>query len=362
MRVALVVPDDIEGTSGGFYYDRRLRDRLSAHGHDVRVVSLRPPSYPRQLIDNLRPGRIASRLDDADVVVEDGLAHPSLVAANRRVSAPTVALLHMVATTAREGVRRRIVRRTERRFLRGVDAAIHNSEATRRAAERLGAPERSAVVLPAGDRFDATSVDAETVRKRARETPLQVTFLGNVVPRKGADTLVRGVARSDADWRLTIIGDRDLAPEYADRVRETAANAGVTDRVEFTGRLPDEMVAERLRDTHVLGLPSSYEPFGMATLEAMAFGCVPLASTVGGAAEYVEDGGNGLLIPPDDPDAVTGALDTLADRSLLAELGTAALARHAAWPGWRETMDDAVNFLETLVADPRRLPTAEATP
>lgn len=358
MRVGLVLAGDVDNRSGGFYYDRRLRDRLRERGHDTEIVSLPWRSYPRQLTDNLRGRRIAARLDEFDVVVEDGLAHPSLLAANRRVEASTVALLHMLASRARNGLARRAVRRIEGRFLAGVDAAIYNAETTRRDAAPLGAPGRSVVAPPAGDRF-APEISAAAIRDRASEAPLDVTFLGNVVERKGLDTLVEGLARIERptatggpdaapDWRLTVVGDTDDDPAYVDRVREMAAEAGIAGRVRFVGRLDDDAVAARLRESHVLAVPSRYEPFGMVYLEAMGFGCVPVATTAGGAVEFVSDGESGLLVPPDDPAAVADGLGRLADRDRLAEMGVAARETYEAWPTWTETLDDAVDFLEAL--------------
>ncbi|MDB2272647.1 glycosyltransferase family 4 protein [Halorubrum ezzemoulense] len=364
MRVTLVLAGDIESESGGFYYDRRLRDRLRDRGHAVEVVSLPRGSYRERLAPNLRARRLADRLSEFDVVVEDGLAHPSVLCANRRLDAPSVALVHMIAWRARaaEGVRssgtgagervraelgRRGVAAIERRFLRGVDAAVYNAETTRRDAAGLGGPARSVVAPPAGDRFEPV-VSASEIRERAGSGPLEVTFLGNVVPRKGLDTLVEGVARLDraaVDWRLTVVGDRTIAPEHVERVEGMTAEAGIGDRVRFAGRLDDATVAARLRESHVLAVPSQYEPFGMVYLEAMGFGCVPLATTAGGASEFVRDGDSGVLVPPGDPRAVSRALRDLDDRDRLAEMGIAARRDYEARPGWPETLDRVVDFL-----------------
>ncbi|OTE99325.1 glycosyltransferase family 4 protein [Halorubrum sp. SD683] len=364
MRVTLVLAGDIESESGGFYYDRRLRDRLRERGHAVEVVSLPRGSYRERLAPNLRARRLADRLSEFDVVVEDGLAHPSVLCANRRLDAPSVALVHMIAWRARaaEGVRssgtgagervraelgRRGVAAIERRFLRGVDAAVYNAETTRRDAAGLGGPARSVVAPPAGDRFEPV-VSASEIRERARSGPLEVTFLGNVVQRKGLDTLVEGVARLDraaVDWRLTVVGDRTIAPEHVERVEGMTAEAGIGDRVRFAGRLDDATVAARLRESHVLAVPSQYEPFGMVYLEAMGFGCVPLATTAGGASEFVRDGDSGVLVPPGDPRAVSRALRDLDDRDRLAEMGIAARRDYEARPGWPETLDRVVDFL-----------------
>ncbi|TKX54925.1 glycosyltransferase [Halorubrum sp. SP3] len=370
MRVALVLAGDIESGSGGFYYDRRLRDRLRERGHAVEVVSLPRGSYRERLAPNLRARGLADRLSGFDVIVEDGLAHPSLLCANRRLDTPTVALVHMIAWRARTAeaaaraggtglggrlraeLGRRGVAAVERRFLRGVDAAVYNAETTRRDAAGLGGPDRNTVAPPAGDRFDPVTAASE-IRERAETGPLEVTFLGNVVPRKGLDALVEGVARLDGtgvDWRLTVVGDRTVAPEYAESAAEAADAAGIGDRVDFVGRLGDEAVAARLRESHVLAVPSRYEPFGMVYLEAMGFGCVPVATTAGGAGEFVRDGESGVLVSPDDPRAVARALRDLDDRDRLAAMGTAARRDYEARPGWPETLDRVVVFLEAEAA------------
>lgn len=373
MRVALVLAGDIESESGGFYYDRRLRDRLRERGHAVEVVSLPRGSYRERLAPNLRAGRLADRLSEFDVVVEDGLAHPSVLLVNRSLDAPTVALVHMIAWRARAArapaetdpvgrarseLSRRGVAAIERRFLRGVDAAVYNAETTRRDAAGLGGPARNVVAPPAGDRFDP-SVSESEIRDRARSGPLEVTFLGNVVPRKGLDALVDGVARLDpaeVDWRLTVVGDRTVDPEYVERVERAVDAAGTGDRVRFVGRLDDGAVAARLHETHVLAVPSRYEPFGMVYAEAMGFGCVPVATTAGGASEFVRDGESGVLAPPGDPRAVARALRDLDDRDRLAETGVAARRDYEARPGWAETLDPVVDF---LVAEARGEATAD---
>ena len=383
MRVALVLAGDINAGSGGFYYDRRLRDRLRERGHAVDLVSLPRGSPARKLAANLRARRVAGRLSRADVVVEDGLAHPAVLGVNRRLSVPTVALVHMIATRARGGsdvcaaVARRAVRTVERRFLRSVDAAVYNAETTRRDAAALGGPSRHVVAPPAGDRFDPDITPA-AIRDRAEGRtasrgeagertagheasirdagPLELTFLGNVAPRKGLDDLVAGlrrVGRTGVDWRLTVVGDRTVEPAHVAAVEDAVAAAGVADRVRFTGRLDDDAVAARLRETHVLAVPSRYEPFGMVYLEAMGFGCVPVATTAGGAAEFIRDGESGFLVDPDSPAGVASAVRRLDDRDRLARMGVAARADYEARPTWTATLDRAIDFLESVAGEER---------
>lgn len=354
MRVGLVVTGDIDSTSGGFYYDRRLRDRLHERGHGVTVVSIPWRSYPRRLVDNLRPARLKSRLTDVDVLLEDGLAHPSLITLNRQVDQPTVALLHMLASRTRSGLIGRGIRQIESRFCAGVDAAVCNAEATRRDALALGGPDRCVVAPPAGGRFNP-SVSEIAIRDRATNGPLEITYLGNVVERKGLDTLLDGLQTVTDDWRLTVVGDTTVEPAYVDRVQEQVAAKTLANRVTFAGRLADDAVADRLHNTHVLAVPSRYEPFGIVYLEAMGFGCVPVATTAGGASEFIVDGESGVLVAPDDDRAIAATLERLAEnRTQLAEMAVAARDAYDAWPTWTETLDVAIDFLQEITDESHR--------
>ncbi|WP_290818532.1 glycosyltransferase family 4 protein [Halovivax sp.] len=348
MRIGLVVAGELDAVSGGYLYDRRLISFLRERGHAVEVVTLPVESYPRQLLANRRD--LAERLAAVDVVVEDGLAGPSLLVANRRLDVPTVALCHMLRSRAAAGsgpLRRRLVATVEERFLRGVDAAIHNSGATRRGARELGCPPTDVIAPPGGDRFDP-DVGNDEIRGRAEDGPLEACFLGNVIERKGPDVLVEGLARADVDWRLTVIGDETIEPKYASAVRRRVADRGLAGRVTVEGRLPDDAVANRLRNAHVLAVPSRYEPFGIVYLEGMSFGCVPLATTEGGAAEFVTDGASGLLVPPT-PDAVANGIESLADHDRLASLGVGARRAYERQPTWDESLARVERFLAELV-------------
>jgi len=77
-------------------------------------------------------------------------------------------------------------------------------------------------------------------------------------------------------------------------------------------------------------LPSRHEPFGIVNMEAMASGKAIVATSVGGVPEIVRDGENGMLVPPDDPQALADAINRLLDDDpLRRRLGQAGRAR--AW-------------------------------
>ncbi|WP_348613561.1 glycosyltransferase family 4 protein [Halobaculum rarum] len=363
LAAALVVPGDPATTSGGFRYDRRLVAGLRATGASVRVFSVPWRRYPLGVLDapGLATG-IPAGLRDADVVVVDELAHPStwgLVRRLRRGGTPVVALVHHLRH-AEGGRLTPIATRLERLFLRGCSAAVCVSEATERDVTALVDGIPTHVARPPADQFEP-EVTAADVDRRAHESPFRVVSLGSLVPRKGHPTLLRALAGFDSDgtsggdagpvpdWRLAVVGP-EPDPDYARTVRALAADLGVADRVSFRGKLSTADLANVLRESHVLAVPSEYEGFGMAYLEGMGFGLPAVASAAGGASSVVADGENGFLVDPGDVAGVREALGALADdRDRLARMGQAALRRFDAHPDWEDTVAGVRGFLAEVV-------------
>lgn len=352
MDIGLVIYGDLDTNTGGFRYDRRLVERLRERGDHVEVISLPWRDSLRGLRDGLSTS-LLDRLDGPfDVLLQDELAHPTLVGLNRRLHTrrdlPIVTIVHHLRCSEAQPVwKSRFHRTLERRYLAGVNAAIVNSEATRRAVENLAALPTT-VVPPAGDRFDP-AIDGADIHERAHEPgPLRVCFLGSLVPRKGLGTLLDGLARiPDERWRLCVVGN-ETDSQYVATVRQQVAQLKL-DGVSFAGELADDDLAQRLSRSHVLAIPSTHEGFGIAYLEGMSFGLPALATTAGGARAVVDHGENGFLLRPNDPAAVARAVRVLAtDRARLARMGTAARACYEKWSTWTESADKAREFLDGI--------------
>ncbi|WP_331234896.1 glycosyltransferase family 4 protein [Natronorarus salvus] len=348
MRIGFVIYGDIDARSGGFLYDREIVDRFRARG-ECEVLSLPwRETASRALADDLR-SLLRDRDEEFDVFLQDELAHRSLSLSNRWLDTPTVALVHMLRWPTCSGANRRLARSVERRYLASVNGFVFNSRATRRAVESVTDPSPSVVAYPAGDRF-GVETDAETVRSRAIEGPLRVVFLGNVIRRKGLDTLLEALARLEPPWRLTVVGDLGAEPGYTHDIRDLIGRLGIRDSVALAGGISDEALADVLRENHVIALPSRYEPFGIALLEGMSAGLVPLATTAGGPPEFVSHGESGLLVQPGSPETIAMALEALAaDRERLATMGVAARERAARHPSWDETADRVHGLLRRVI-------------
>ena len=105
----------------------------------------------------------------------------------------------------------------------------------------------------------------------------------------------------------------------------------------------------RLGRSHLFVLPFSHESFGMACLEAMAWGLPVIGSAAGAVGEFVKDGTNGVLIAPGDVDAFVRAVHRFhTHREQLADCGRAAYQTFSRWPGWLQTLERIHSFLQSL--------------
>lgn len=150
------------------------------------------------------------------------------------------------------------------------------------------------------------------------DEPLFLT-LARLEPQKGLDVLLRAAAETPGA-RFAIAGEGPLRSELED----LAAQLGVVDRVRLLGHRSD--VPELLAASDAFVLPSLYEGSSLAVLEAMAARRAVVSSAIPGTDELIEDGADGLLVPPGDAVALAAALrQLLDDRGLREQL--AGLAR-----------------------------------
>ncbi|PFG30440.1 glycosyltransferase family 4 protein [Paramicrobacterium agarici] len=133
-----------------------------------------------------------------------------------------------------------------------------------------------------------------------------IAAVGRLQHVKGFDLLVRAFARANlgAGVSLVIGGD---GPE-AGQLREMAIQNEVADRVILPGRLSREHVAGLMRDAAVVAVPSRFEAFGIAALEAWRAGAPLVVTDRGGPPEFVTHGVDGMLCDPTDIDAFAATL------------------------------------------------------
>lgn len=181
--------------------------------------------------------------------------------------------------------------------------------------------------------------------------PARLVQVGRWSPRKGTDIAVDAVAELRRRGRAVTL---DLAGSvfpgyewYEQELRDRVARHGLEDAVRFLGFVPS--VWDAYREADVALVPSRVEPFGNTAVEGQLAGRPVVVSGVQGLVEIVDDGRTGLVVPPDDPEALADAVGTLLDdwgkAGELAATGRAEAVRRFGPDRYREEVADTVGDL-----------------
>lgn len=216
--------------------------------------------------------------------------------------------------------------RRKRWIVHRADAVIANSRAgARMTSERTGLPPERIAVIPNGVPMPTPISASERALGRA-ELSIPAgrvcgLFAGRLVAAKNIPLLLEALARIAPPQRpfVLLAGGGPLADALAARAQQLRLH----NDLRFLGEREDARALMQWVDFVVL--PSRDEGLSNVLIEAMAAGCPPLASAVGGSPELIDDGRTGLLFPSDDVDALSERLALLAsDAPLRERLGAAA--------------------------------------
>ncbi|HEY3879178.1 MAG TPA: D-inositol-3-phosphate glycosyltransferase [Trebonia sp.] len=173
-------------------------------------------------------------------------------------------------------------------------------------------------------------------------------FVGRVQPLKGPDVLLKAAARLlelepglRGNLLVVIVGGPSGRQERADpdRMRELAAQLGISDAVRFEPPCPQDELAQWYRAATLMLAPSHSESFGLVALEAQACGTPVVAASVGGLRTVVSDGYSGVLVDGHDPADWARAVGHLVRAPGRLEALSAGAQRHASAFGWSATVD-----------------------
>ncbi|MBU0492657.1 MAG: glycosyltransferase family 4 protein [Chloroflexi bacterium] len=378
LRVVMVISDFYPTVGGGERQAQLLAGRLAARGVEVCVITRRYPGLlslehvdgvPIYRLRTIGRGPLAALTYTAGALrllarphwrgailhghqASLGIAPAAITAlAKRRWGHQVVIKLMGSRVHAMAGTRTWPLRRW---LLRQADALVVLNEPVRAA---LAEVELAAIVhrLPNGVDVQAFAPVDDPARRdwRSAEGPVAL-FVGRLDPVKQLDVLLRAWARvlGDADAPgqspvLVLVGD---GPEREALVR-LAGELGIVGSVRLIGAV--EQVAGWYHGADLFVLPSQVEGLSNALLEAMSCGLPVVATAVGGTPEVVEDGVNGLLVPPGDVAALSVALGRLmGDPALARQLGHAARQTVVAGYSVEAMVERYLALYESLLSAP----------
>ena len=209
-------------------------------------------------------------------------------------SLPSVLTLHSVID------QKLFAHSTEKRFivdlLNRVEEIVCVSAAVEKTLKRFARPGAAVKVIPNG-----VSVERSVYVNRRKER--QVLFAGRLWEIKGLDILIRALADLH-DIRLLVAGD---GPER-ERLLHLIEQLHLSNIV-LLGDVNRSQLQRFMQESSVLVVPSRSEGLGMVALEAMTCGCPVIAFDVGGLKEIIINGKNGLLVPPENTEALAKAIE-----------------------------------------------------
>lgn len=299
--------------------DGPLRDELRAAGaevviHDVPVLrksAMKPGGFVKLVRDLVLQGPrmvAALRQTRPDLVYVNTIVQPWWALAARMARKKVVVHVREAEVDPPAVVRRALLSP-----LLLAHSVIANSRFTERQILRdcPGVRSRTRVIYNGKD-WSSYGVAHEA----GQEGVFRVLYLGRLSPRKGTDVAVRAVSllrETGVDARLTLAGAVFPGYEWYERDLKTLAvelglDAGVLTFTGFVSR-----TQELFSTADALVVPSRAEPFGTVAAEGLAAGVPVVVSDVQGLVEIITDGEDGLVVPPDHPDALASALRTLVD-------------------------------------------------
>jgi len=158
--------------------------------------------------------------------------------------------------------------------------------------------------------IDATIYGVED-HKLFNDKNIHIAIIGMVKEAKGQLELIRALgllySKGVSNFIVEIVGSGDL--EYIEKLKETAKQCGISEKVIFLGQIKD--VRSILKKTDIACVCSKMEAFGRSTVEAMMAGCLVIGANTGGTVELISDGDTGLLYQQ-------GNVNSLADKIALA--------------------------------------------
>ena len=188
-------------------------------------------------------------------------------------------------------------------------------------------------------------------------TPRFLT-LASLTPTKDQLTVVQALAQvADLSWTAALVGSDHADPSYAGRVRAEISAAGLGERITVPGTLAGEALDQEWEAADLLLLTSRTESYGLVVVEALARGIPAVVSADTGAVEALGEGRAntqnvvtpGTAVPAGDPASLAALLRSwLTEPTLRKQWRQAALARRDTLPGWRQTAEAVLAYLERL--------------
>ena len=338
LNFIFIIYGNIDQISGGYYYDREFIQAIKNRGHSVSIMDAKRPADT-----NINP----------DIYIIDELCHPDFYRKHSfkklKPGIPLAAMVHHLASDEDLPVFLKYKHLfMERSFFRKINFAVFNSNNTyKSAAVKAGYKGPYSIAVPG-----KTVQSAYNISNKKTPERLSLLFIGNLISRKCIHHVIINLAQiRNIPFRLTIAGNMDADLCYSERILNLISKLNLSSKIELRGYVSEAEKERLLNESDVLLMPSSHEGFGIAYIEAMKYGTIPVAGISGGASEIIQNGENGFLINPESTSDLHSVLSILwekpSERELISRYAVKTWNEH---PSWEQTFQTTIDELEKLKA------------
>jgi len=353
LRVVLVTLGDPTALTGGYLYHRRMATAAITNNAALSFVSFPDRRFPFPALAGPSVARQIHK-QRPDVVALDSIAAAFVAPWLRRFPGPLAAIIHQSPGGIGHGRVRSVVQRNlDAITYRHCDRIMVASE-TLIDELRNHAIEPEKIVFVAPGRDVAATKDTTLDLRRGRKSA--ALCVANWSEHKGIVELLRAFTLvAEPLCTLHLVGNEDVDPHYATRVRELLASDDLTERVIRHGPLSPQEVGTMYRDADMFVLPSMREAFGTVYGEAMAAGLPVVGWNLGNLAHLARKERDGFLLEPGDVAGLARAITKLGqDWELRDRMSQSARERAQSFPTWNESAALFFSVLRALVEATKR--------
>jgi glycosyltransferase involved in cell wall biosynthesis len=337
-----LIPGNLDTPTGGYAYDRQILHHLQQRAFPLVPVELGGEWPAPTAKDIAICESLFHSFSEKTALLIDGLAFGAMPETLlKQAKGPLIALCHhpLAYETGLDESRRRELHMSEKAALAHARSVIVTSDETAGLlAREFSVSERNIVIALPGTR--------RMRRARGGGDIPHLVAIGSVSRRKNYDGLLEALRQiADLSWRLTIAGRVEDEGLMASLMERTSANDW-GDRIQFTGALPDDAIETLLVGADLFVMPSHYEGYGMAVMEAVASGLPSVTTDAVPSARQVPAGAI-KSVPLGDSAAFGTALRVLlTDAEARKKMATLAWDARAKLPNWETTSDTVAAAIE----------------
>ena len=212
------------------------------------------------------------------------------------------------------------------------------------------------IVSPGGDleKFKSKNKYKSREKLGLSQTSKILLSVGRLEPIKGYDVLINALSflniSDDFDVRLLIIGGDSKSQNELERLNSLKLKHGLSNQVNFLGAIDHDELPIYFSAADVFLMPSAYETFGIAALEASACNLPVIAPQVGGLKSVVKHGQTGFLSVNKSPESLTHYLEILLNNKPLRELFGVNSRLHAMNYSWGKSSKDLISVFEDILS------------